>query len=150
PKAEDMDRFLREAKSSAQLKHLGIVSLYDAGTVDGTCYLVSEFIQGATLAQRLSGRGFSFRQAAELIAAVADALHHAHERGVVHRDIKPSNIMLDLEGRPHLMDFGLAKRSADQVTMTLEGQVLGTPAYMSPEQARGEVSKVDARSDVYS
>jgi WD40 repeat protein len=150
PSTEDMDRFLREAKSSAQLRHLGIVSLYDAGTIDGICYLVSEFIAGATLAQRLSARGFNIRQAAELIAAVADALHYAHERGVVHRDIKPSNIMLDLEGKPHLMDFGLAKRSADQVTMTLEGQVLGTPAYMAPEQARGEVSKVDARSDVYS
>jgi WD40 repeat protein/tRNA A-37 threonylcarbamoyl transferase component Bud32 len=150
PRAEDMDRFLREAKSSARLKHLGIVSLYDAGTVDGTCYLVSEFIQGATLAERLSARCFGFRQAAELIAAVADALHYAHEHGIVHRDIKPSNIMLDLQGRPHLMDFGLAKRSADQVTMTLEGQVLGTPAYMSPEQARGEISKVDGRSDVYS
>jgi WD40 repeat protein len=149
-RTEDMDRFLREAKSSAQLKHLGIVALYDAGTVAGTCYLVSEFIQGATLAQRLTARGFGFRQAAELIAAVADALHYAHERGVIHRDIKPSNIMLDLEGRPHLMDFGLAKRAADQVTMTLEGQVLGTPAYMAPEQARGEVSKVDTRSDVYS
>jgi WD40 repeat protein len=150
PGAEEMERFLREAKSTAQLKHGGIVSLYDAGTVDGTCCLVSEFIQGATLAQCLSARSFRFRQAAELIAAVADALHYAHEHGVVHRDIKPSNIMLDLQGRPHLMDFGLAKRSADKVTMTLEGQVLGTPAYMAPEQARGEVSKVDARSDVYS
>src|SRR5262249_28770426 len=150
PGAEDMERFLREAKNSAQLKHPGIVSLYDAGTVDGTCYLGSEFIQGATLAERLSARCFSFRQAAELIAAVADALHYAHQRGVVHRDIKSSNIMLDLEGRPHLMDFGLAKRAADEVTMTLEGQVLGTPAYMSPEQAKGEVRQTDARSDLYS
>src|SRR5262249_58607264 len=81
---------------------------------------------------------------------VADALHYAHQHGVVHRDIKPSNIMLDLEGRPHLMDFGLAKRAADESTMTLEGQVLGTPAYMAPEQARGEGRKVDARSDIYS
>src|SRR6516164_8438383 len=150
PKAEDMDRFLREAKSAAQLKHPGIVSLYDAGTIDGTCCLVSEFIQGATLAERLSARRFSFRQAAELLAKVADALHYAHQHGVVHRDIKPSNILLDLEGRPHVMDFGLAKRAADEITLTLEGQVLGTPAYMSPEQAKGAVRQVDARSDLYS
>jgi thiol-disulfide isomerase/thioredoxin/tetratricopeptide (TPR) repeat protein len=150
PKSEDMDRFLREARSAAQLKHPGIVALYDAGTIDGTCCLVSEFIQGATLAERLGARRFSFRQAAELIAGVADALRYAHQHGVVHRDLKPSNIMLDLEGRPHLMDFGLAKRAADEITLTLEGQVLGTPAYMSPEQARGEVRRVDARSDLYS
>jgi WD40 repeat protein len=150
PGKENLDRFVREAKSAAQLKHPAIVALYDAGVIDGTCCLVSEFIQGATLAERLSARRFSFRQAAELTADLADALHYAHRHGVVHRDIKPSNILLDLEGRPHLMDFGLAKRAADESTMTLEGQVLGTPAYMAPEQARGEVRKVDARSDVYS
>jgi WD40 repeat protein/tRNA A-37 threonylcarbamoyl transferase component Bud32 len=150
PRAQDMERFLREAKSAAQLKHPRIVALHDAGTIEGTCCLVSEFIPGATLAERLSAKRYSFRQAAELMAEVADALHYAHQHGVVHRDIKPSNIMLDLEGRPHLMDFGLAKRAADESTMTLEGQVLGTPAYMAPEQARGEVRKIDARSDIYS
>jgi WD40 repeat protein len=147
---DDLERFLREARSAAQLKHPGIVSLYDAGQADGTCYLVSEFVQGATLADRLTAGRLGFRQAAELVAQVAEALQYAHERGVVHRDVKPSNIMLDLEGRPHLMDFGLAKRAAEQVTMTLDGQVLGTPAYLSPEAARGEVRKVDARSDLYS
>ncbi|HLJ93117.1 MAG TPA: protein kinase, partial [Gemmataceae bacterium] len=149
PKQEDLNRFLREARSAAQLKHPGIVTLYDAGHIDATCYLVSEFIQGTTLTQHQSGKRLSFRQAAELIAQVADALQYAHQQGVIHRDIKSSNIMLDLQGRPHLMDFGLAKRAADEITMTLEGQVLGTPAYMSPEQARGEVRKVDARSDIY-
>ncbi len=149
-KPENKERFLREARSAAQLKHPGIVSLYDAGTLDVHCCLVSEFIHGTTLAEWLSAKRFSFRRAAELIADVADALEYAHERGVIHRDLKSSNIMLDLEGRPHLMDFGLAKRAADEITMTLEGQVLGTPAYMSPEQARGEMHQVDGRADIYS
>ena len=149
--AEDAARFMREARSAAQLEHPGIVSLHEAGqTDDGTFYLVEEFVQGTTLAGHLGKGPLPFRRSAELIAAVADALDYAHRHGVIHRDIKPSNIMLDEEGRPHLMDFGLAKREADEASMTQEGQVLGTPAYMSPEQARGESRRVDARSDIYS
>ena len=81
---------------------------------------------------------------------MADALQYAHEHGVIHRDVKPSNIMIGEDGRPFVMDFGLAKREAGEITMTVEGQVLGTPAYMAPEQARGEGHKVDGRGDVYS
>ncbi len=150
PSESEMERFLREARSAAQLRHPSIVAMYDVGQANDTCYLVTEFVQGATLAERRSVGRLSFRKAAELVIQVADALEYAHRQGVIHRDVKPSNIILDLEGRPHLMDFGLAKRVAEQSSLTLEGQVLGTPAYMAPEQARGEVSRIDARSDVYS
>jgi serine/threonine protein kinase len=148
---EEVDRFLREARSAAQLKHPGLVTLHETGqTEEGLLYLVEEFIQGQTLAARLRALPFTFRQAAELIAAAADALAYAHQHGVIHRDVKPSNILLDAEGRPHLMDFGLAKRETDETPMTLDGQVLGTPAYVSPEQARGESHQVDGGTDVYS
>jgi serine/threonine protein kinase len=147
----DVDRFLREARSAAQLKHPGIVAVYETGQADdGTCYLVEEFVQGVTLAARLADGKLDLREAAELLAQVADALDYAHHHGVIHRDIKPANLLLDAEGRPHIMDFGLAKREADETTMTLDGEVLGTPAYMSPEQARGESHTVDNRSDIYS
>src|SRR5712692_5011105 len=147
---QDLDRFLREARSVAQLRHPSIVSVHEVGEADGVPYLVSDFVQGMTLTDLLSARRPGYRAAAELAATVADALHYAHEQGVVHRDVKPSNILVGDDGAPHVMDFGLAKREAGEITMTVEGQVLGTPAYMPPEQARGEGHGVDARGDVYS
>jgi tRNA A-37 threonylcarbamoyl transferase component Bud32 len=171
---QDEERFIREARSAAQLRHPSIVPLHEVGEADGVPYLVSEFIDGITLADRLTAGRLSFTQSAELIATLADALHYAHTKGIVHRDVKPSNIMLQAGVRdrgsgigekadgvssatpdlrsltPCLMDFGLSKRDAGEITVTRDGQLLGTPAYMSPEQARGEAHKVDGRSDVCS
>jgi WD40 repeat protein/serine/threonine protein kinase len=143
-------RFLEEGKSTAQLRHPSIVTVHEVGEIDDLPWMANEFIDGITLSDRLTGGTPPPREAARMIAEVADALQYAHERGVIHRDIKPSNIMIDNGGRLHVTDFGVAKRDAGEVTITLDGEVLGTPAYMSPEQARGEGTRVDGRSDVYS
>jgi serine/threonine protein kinase len=148
---DDIDRFLREARSAARLRHPGIVAVHATGQADdGSPFLVEEFVRGDTLAAIVKNGPLEPRRAAEIVALAADALAYAHAHGIIHRDVKPSNILLDPEGQPHLMDFGLAKRETDEPPETVEGQVLGTPAYMSPEQARGESRRVDGRSDIYS
>ena len=150
PDRERTEKFLREPRAAAQLKHPNIVSVLEIGSDGDLIYIVSDFIDGVSLADQLTGRRFTYREAAKLCAKIADALHFAHQKGIIHRDLKPSNVMLDRAGEPHLMDFGLAKREAGEVTMTMEGQILGIPAYMSPEQAKGNAHAADRRTDVYS
>lgn len=146
----DETQFLREARVAAQLRHPNIVSVHEVGREGDTLYIISDFIEGAPLSEMLSTRRLSLAEILPLGQKIAEALHHAHGRGVVHRDLKPSNIMLDEQGEPHLTDFGLAKRDVGELTMTADGQILGTPAYMSPEQAAGGAHHVDRRTDIYS
>ncbi|MCR9199297.1 MAG: serine/threonine protein kinase [Planctomycetaceae bacterium] len=140
----ERNEFLREARNAAELEHPNIVRVYEVG--DEAAYIVSEFIRGRTLRQCTGSLRLDFREAAQTVATVADAVHFAHSRGVIHRDIKPSNILMDEDGQPHVADFGLAFRLGATFTISHDGEVIGTPAYMSPEQA--DAKRADVRSDV--
>jgi WD40 repeat protein/predicted Ser/Thr protein kinase len=146
---EEVRRFHREAEVAAGLQHPHIVQIYEVGRWEGYSYLALECLAGGTLARRLAGNPQEPRRAAELVATLARAMHHAHEHGVVHRDLKPANVLLTEDGAPKITDFGLAKRLDTASGDTKSGDVLGTPSYMAPEQAAGKNSAVDARTDVY-
>lgn len=146
------DRFLREARAVAGLQHPSICPVHEVHELaDGRCLLSLAYIDGKPLSAYLKG-GKSLKQkvAAKIVQRIAMALQFAHNNGVIHRDLKPANILLTADGRPILTDFGLARRQHSDATLTQEGDILGTPAYMSPEQAQGKIEDVDQTSDVYS
>jgi serine/threonine protein kinase len=144
---EDAEAYLSEARVVAGLEHPNIVPVHDVGTTEGSWFVVSKYVEGCTLAEKLLRGRLPHSEAGDLVAAVADAVHYAHTKGLVHRDIKPANILLDSAGKPHVADFGLALREED---FGKAGGLLGSPAYMSPEQARGDGNRVDGRSDIFS
>ena len=148
--AVEAEEFFHEARAAARLNHGNIVKVLELGYEYGPAYIVQEFVDGPNLAAWLATNPVTPREAAELCMKVAKALDHAHGAAIVHRDLKPSNILIAADGEPHLVDFGLAKREPTETSITIEGRILGTPAYMAPEQARGESQAVDCRADVYS
>ncbi len=140
-------RFEREAKIIAQLEHPSIVPVYDVGDEGGQPYFVMRYMNGGSLSERIKAKVMSIEEAAKILGQIAPGLDEAHSKGIVHRDLKPSNILFDGKGVPYISDFGIAKISRAQVSNVTGSGIIGTPAYMAPEQASGET--VDGRSDIY-
>jgi len=147
--AADVQRFRAEAEAAAQLDHPHIVSIYEVGEQNGQPYFSMQLVEGTSLSEHLPRLAAEPRAAVQLLAAVARAMHHAHQRGIIHRDLKPANILIDAAGQPHITDFGLARRVEGGSGLTQTGAILGTPSYMAPEQAGGKKGLTTA-TDVYS
>ena len=146
---EEVSRFFTEAEAAAKLDHPGIVPIFDVGEVDGQHYYSMGFVDGETLADRIHDGPIDTKEACEITAKIADAVQYAHECGVIHRDLKPANVLLDKKKKPKVTDFGLAKQ-VESEGFTQTGVAMGTPSYMPPEQAAGELRNVGPQSDVYS
>jgi serine/threonine-protein kinase len=147
---QELLRFRAEAEVVAQLQHANIVQIYEVGEEEGRPYFSLEYVDGESLARRISGTPQPPRQAAELVRLLALALDCAHQAGIIHRDLKPANVLLTRDGVPKVTDFGLAKRLQEDGGQTHSGSILGTPSYMAPEQAEGRIAEVGPLSDVYS
>jgi WD40 repeat protein/predicted Ser/Thr protein kinase len=146
---DELRRFQNEAEAVALLDHAGIVPVYEIGEHDGQKYFSMKLVRGGSLAERLATYKDDPKAAASLLAEAAEAVHHAHMRGILHRDLKPANILIDAEGHGHITDFGLAKRVAADAEITASGAVMGTPAYMAPEQAVGRRDAITTATDVH-
>jgi eukaryotic-like serine/threonine-protein kinase len=149
-RTSELKRFKMEASAAAKLQHPSLVPIYEVGEEQGCCYFTMEYVEGQTLARLLRGTPLEPRRAAELLLAMAEAIHYAHSRGLLHRDLKPGNVIVDGSGRPRIMDFGLAKELYLESSLTESNAILGTPSYMSPEQAEGKIAELSPKSDVYS
>lgn len=147
---EQVQRFLSEAKAAAKMDHPGIVPVYEIGQHGDQHYFSMAFVEGQSLADKAQNKPLPPKESAQLIKVVAQAIAYAHQQGVIHRDLKPANVLVDTNGQPKVSDFGLAKQVESELDMTQTGAVLGTPSFMSPEQAAGKNSQVGALSDVYS
>ncbi len=147
----DLQRFLAEASATARLQHPNIVPVYEAGDIEGRPFFSMQLVNGETLAERVINQGpLPQREIAKIVASIARAIGFAHEQGILHRDLKPSNILLASDGTPLITDFGLAKQTGSDASLTRSGMLVGTPAYMSPEQAGGRRNLIGPASDVYS
>ena len=149
PATRELERFRADATIGVRLNHPNIVPIYDTGTDETGPYFIMRLIEGTTLARRLAAGPLPPREAAALLATVARAVAYAHDQGILHRDLKPSNILIDVHGHPYVCDFGLAKELDASLSLTGSGAILGTPGYMSPEQASPRRGAVGPASDVY-
>ncbi|WP_372367263.1 protein kinase [Candidatus Uabimicrobium sp. HlEnr_7] len=146
----DTERFRREAKLTSQLEHPNIVKIHEIGLQENLHYYTMDFVDGVSLSDYVKEQSPSLRKLLKIILQVTESLGAAHTKGIIHRDIKPSNILVDKSGKPFLTDFGLARQKDGKDGLTMSGVAIGTPAYMSPEQAEGRIREIDQRSDLYS
>lgn len=146
----ELKRFRSEAEAASQLSHPNIIPIYEVGQVGGLVYFTMPYIEGQTLLKRMSDQPLEVDEAVRLVYRLCHAIQYAHRQGILHRDLKPGNVIIDNQGQPVIIDFGLAKFAARDSDLTATGQILGTPAYMAPEQASGRGNKAESSADIYS